>query len=95
VKSGLQRWVCLGMVLVGVLLPLGAVAEPRTCGDHSCRSEGPALGSRVLPKDGPCGVGFYASGNYCISYADRRAVPKAGACGVGFFPSGRYCVTYE
>jgi hypothetical protein len=92
VRSCWTRWVWAGLALGGVLLPLNVAAEPATCADQLCRSGVRVPGSRVLPKDGPCGVGFYPSATYCISYARSRAVPKAGPRPVGFFPSARYCV---
>ena len=40
-------------------------------------------------------MGFYASGNDCISSAsnDREAIQKTGkSCPLGWFSSGSYCV---
>jgi hypothetical protein len=95
VKSGWRTFVRRGLVLGGVLLPLHVNAEPRICADRSCQSDGRAPGPRVLLKHGPCRVGFYGSGNYCISYGAGRAISKSGPCPVGTFPSARYCVAYD
>jgi len=48
-----------------------------------------------LPKLGGCPLGYYASGNYCLSSPsnDREAIQKTGnSCPLGWFSSGSYCV---
>ena len=48
-----------------------------------------------LPKVGGCPLGFYASGNYCLSSPsnEREAIQKTGnSCPLGWFSSGSYCV---
>ena len=50
---------------------------------------------RPLPKVGGCPLGFYSSGNYCISSPsnEREAIQKTGkSCPLGWFSSGSYCV---
>ncbi len=50
---------------------------------------------RPLPKVGGCPLGYYASGNYCVSSPsnDREAIQKTGnSCPLGWFSSGSYCV---
>ena len=42
-----------------------------------------------------CPLGFYASGNYCVSSPNnnRKAIQKQGnSCPLGWFSSGSYCV---
>jgi hypothetical protein len=42
-----------------------------------------------------CPLGFYASGNYCLSSPsnERETIQKSGnACPLGWFSSGSYCV---
>jgi hypothetical protein len=42
-----------------------------------------------------CPLGFYASGNYCLSSPNstREAIQKTGSsCPLGWFSSGSYCV---
>lgn len=42
-----------------------------------------------------CPLGFYASGNYCVSSPSnqREAIEKTGkSCPMGWFSSGSYCV---
>ena len=42
-----------------------------------------------------CPLGFYASGNYCLSSPsnEREAIQKTGnSCPLGWFSSGSYCV---
>jgi hypothetical protein len=90
----------IGSVLLGsvlcFLMPSRAVGEPGTCAHGSCGSKArQSRDASVLLRDGPCGVGFYGSGNYCISYGGSRALPKSGPCPSGTFPSGRYCVFYK
>jgi hypothetical protein len=44
---------------------------------------------------GNCPLGFYSSGNYCLSSPsnDREAIQKTGnSCPLGWFSSGSYCV---
>jgi hypothetical protein len=51
--------------------------------------------SRILLMGNGCPVGFYASGNYCLSSPSnqREAMEKQGnSCPIGWFSSGRYCV---
>jgi hypothetical protein len=50
---------------------------------------------RPLPKVGGCPLGFYSSGNYCLSSpnSNREAIQKIGnACPLGWFSSSSYCV---
>ena len=42
-----------------------------------------------------CPLGFYASGNYCLSSPsnEREAIQKSGkGCPLGWYSSGGYCV---
>jgi hypothetical protein len=44
---------------------------------------------------GSCPLGFYSSGNYCVSSPsnDREAIQKTGKfCPLGWFSSGSYSV---
>lgn len=45
-------------------------------------------------KAGPCPLGWYTSGNYCVpaSQSSRPAIQKAGACPLGWSTSSSYCV---
>ena len=48
-----------------------------------------------LPKVGPCPLGYYSSGSYCLSSPsnNRQAIPKQGSgCPLGWFSSGSYCL---
>ena len=48
-----------------------------------------------LPRLGGCPLGFYSSGNYCVSSPSnyREAIQKWGtSCPLGWFSSGSYCV---
>ena len=48
-----------------------------------------------LPKVGGCPLGFYSSGNYCVSSpsSTREAIQKVGtSCPLGWYSSGSYCV---
>jgi hypothetical protein len=48
-----------------------------------------------LPKLGSCPLGFYSSGNYCVSSPsnNREAIQKTGnSCPLGYYGSGSYCV---
>jgi len=48
-----------------------------------------------LPKVGGCPLGFYCSGNYCLSSPsnDREAIQKSGkGCPLRWYSSGGYCV---
>ena len=50
---------------------------------------------RPLPRVGGCPLGFYASGNYCLSSPsnERVAIQKTGnSCPLSWFSSGSYCV---
>ena len=43
---------------------------------------------------GGCPLGFYSSGNYCLSSPsnDREAIQKTGkSCPLGWYSSGNYC----
>jgi len=62
----------------------------------------PAAGSALaqqpvqpLPRLGGCPLGYYASGNYCLSSpgSKREAIEKVGSsCPLGWFSSGGYCI---
>jgi len=48
-----------------------------------------------LPRLGGCPLGFYASGNTCLSSpgSKREAIEKVGtSCPLGWFTSGSYCI---
>ena len=50
-----------------------------------------------LPKVGPCPLGYYSSGSYCVpsrSGNTRGALEKnGGSCPLGFYSSGNYCLS--
>lgn len=52
---------------------------------------------RPLPRNGPCPLGYYGSGDYCVpgsSPATRGAIEKSGSgCPLGFYGSGNYCLS--
>ena len=49
----------------------------------------------AIEKSGSCPLGFYSSGNYCLSSPsnNREAIQKTGnSCPLGYYGSGNYCV---
>jgi hypothetical protein len=49
----------------------------------------------AIEKSGSCPLGFYSSGNYCVSSPsnNREAIQKTGnSCPLGYYGSGSYCV---
>lgn len=51
--------------------------------------------SQPVPKVGPCPLGYYASGSYCVPAprTDRQAVPQIGRrCPFGWYTQSAYCV---
>jgi hypothetical protein len=54
-----------------------------------------ALGGGIGKVGNSCPVGFFSSGNYCLSGRDStpEAIHKTGrACPIGWFSSGDYCL---
>lgn len=52
---------------------------------------------RPLARNGPCPMGYYGSGDYCVptsSSSTRGALEKNGSgCPMGFYSSGIYCLS--
>lgn len=52
---------------------------------------------RPLARNGPCPMGYYGSGDYCVptsSSSTRGALEKNGSgCPMGFYSSGNYCLS--
>jgi hypothetical protein len=49
----------------------------------------------IEKREAGCPLGFYASGNYCVSSPsnDREVIQKTGnSCPLGWYSSGGYCV---
>ncbi len=50
---------------------------------------------RPITNTGSCPLGYYSSGNYCLSNLsnEREAIQKTGnSCPLGWFSSGSYCL---
>ncbi|NDG03238.1 MAG: hypothetical protein EB119_08635, partial [Synechococcaceae bacterium WBB_34_004] len=48
----------------------------------------------AIEKNGSCPLGFYSSGNYCVSSPsnNRQVIQKTGnTCPLGWSSSGNYC----
>lgn len=52
---------------------------------------------RPLVRNGPCPMGYFGSGDYCVpssNPATRGALEKSGnGCPMGFYSSGNYCLS--
>jgi len=86
-KVLLLKRCCLLWGLVGVGSALVAIHAP-------ARAQQPV---QPLPKVGPCPLGYYSSGSYCVpsrSGNTRGALEKTGgSCPLGFYSSGGYCLS--